>query len=639
MRLLAAGCLLLACGVSGGRAQSPAAAAPPPPLRSPQIGADRRVTFRLRAPAAAEVTLSGEFLRGSQPLRKGDDGIWTITVGPLDPEIYNYNFTIDGVRTIDPNNAEVKTGSTPGTISSILEVPGDGPAFYDAQPVPHGEIRTHWYASKSLNAVRRLTVYTPPDYDRDGRSRYSVLYLFHGANADETAWTRLGHVNLILDNLLAGGRIKPFIVAMPFGYGAPPASSMSGSNTALFGRDLLGDVIPFIDAHYRTYSDRDHRAIAGLSMGGGESLEIGLNHLELFSYVGGFSAAVRPPAFERDFAGLLADPPAANRKLHLLWIGCGAEDTLFPAAQGFSKFLDAAGIKHTFQQSSGAHTWMVWRRYLRDFAPLLFQSPEATTPPQGAAEKPLAPVRIILVGDSTVALKNGWGPGFCAIATPPVTCLDMAKNGRSSSSYRAEGSWKNVLDELQRNAAFRATYVLIQFGHNDQPGKPGRSTDLATEFPVNMRRYVNDVLAAGAKPVLVTPLTRRIFRNGTLENDLAPWAEATKKVAAEAGVPVLDLNSDSAAAVQKMGPVEANTLAMAPPPQAIQETAASGTSRPAPKAPAAQNNNLVEPKGDPAPLFDYTHLGEKGSALFGRMVARELIQAVPALRPYMERPI
>ena len=232
-------------------------------------------------------------------------------------------------------------------------------------------------------------------------------------------------------------------------------------------------------------------------------------------------------------------------------------------------------------------------------------------------------VRIILVGDSTVAINNGWGPGFCADVTPQVACLNMAKNGRSTSSYRAEGLWAGVLDELRRGGDFAATYVLIQFGHNDQPGKPGRSTDLATEFPANLRRYVEEVKAAGGRPVLITSLTRRSFADGKLKNDLALWADSTKRVAAETATPVLDLNADSAAAVQQMGPVEANTLAMAPPPAAVAESAASGTSAPAPK----EESN--------GPVFDYTHLGSKGSAFFGRMVADELVSSIPELRAYI----
>ena len=231
-------------------------------------------------------------------------------------------------------------------------------------------------------------------------------------------------------------------------------------------------------------------------------------------------------------------------------------------------------------------------------------------------------MRIILVGDSTMAVKSGYGPGFCALVLEPATCLNMAKGGRSTSSYRAEGSWTQVMDQLKNNSAFQDTYVLIQFGHNDQPGKPGRSTDLATEFPANLAHYVAEVKAAGAKPILVTPLTRRSFREGKLKNDLDVWGAAAKKVAADADVPLLDLNTESSAAIQKMGPAEANTLAMGPPPPIAVESAAVGNSAPVPKANGAE--------------FDYTHLGAKGAAYFGRMVADELLHAVPGLAPYFK---
>jgi lysophospholipase L1-like esterase len=230
-----------------------------------------------------------------------------------------------------------------------------------------------------------------------------------------------------------------------------------------------------------------------------------------------------------------------------------------------------------------------------------------------------APVRIILVGDSTVAPNNGWGPGFCSDVTAQVTCVNRAKNGRSPNSYRAEGLWTQVMDELKHNSAFSATYVFIQFGHNDQPGKP-RPADPAIEFPRNLRQYVQELKAAGAKPVLITSLTRRSFKNGKLQDDLEPWAAATRRAAAEESVPVLDLHTDSMAAVQKMGPLEATTLAMEPPAQAIAKAAATGTT-------------LAVPSGS---TFDYTHLGEKGSAVFGRMVADELKNAVPELRPYIK---
>ena len=347
------------------------------PVKSPEVAPDHRVTFRLRAPKATEVSVTGEFSRGSHLLTQDSSGVWSWTSDPLPPEIYGYTFAIDGVKTIDPSNADVKTGSTAATIQSLLTVTGDGPAFYDAISVPHGEIRSEWYPSKSLHSIRRLTIYTPPGFDVSGRTKYPVMYLLHGANADETAWTRLGHVNLILDNLLAEQKIRPFLVVMPFGYGTPPGSEAFNGGfdgiTTTFASDFLGDVIPYVEARFPVLKDRDHRALAGLSMGGVESLTIGLNHLELFSYVAGFSAAIRPADFDKDFGTFAAHPANDNAKLHLLWLGVGREDGLFGATDSFSKYLDTAQVKHQYKTVEGMHTWIVWRGFLRDFAPLLFQ--------------------------------------------------------------------------------------------------------------------------------------------------------------------------------------------------------------------------------------------------------------------------
>jgi enterochelin esterase-like enzyme len=364
-------CLIPGLWVSPAGAQPPA----PGPIVSPEVGPDRRVTFRLLAPKANEVLVSGWFMEGSKALEKDANGVWSVTLGPIEPEIYSYNFIIDGARAIDPANPGLKTGAIGETIQSVLEVRGDAPAFYDAQAVPHGEVRMLWYDSKSLASLRRLNVYVPPGYDRDASARYPVLYLLHGATADETTWTRLGRANMIVDNVLAAGKARPFIIVMPFGYGAPPgAPGPRGQNTALFSRDLLEDVIPYIDSRYRTLADRGDRAIMGLSMGGGQSLSIGLNHLELFSYVGGFSAGMSPTAdFAKIYSGLVADPAAANNELHLLWIGCGRDDSLFAASKRLSDFLTENKIRHTFRETEGAHSWMVWRRYLNEVSPLLFR--------------------------------------------------------------------------------------------------------------------------------------------------------------------------------------------------------------------------------------------------------------------------
>ena len=346
-----------------------------PAVVSPEVSADRRVTFRLRAPDAADVQVAGEFMQGSRPLVKGEEGVWSLTIGPLAPEIYHYTFSIDGVRTIDPGNAIVKTGSTASTLASVLEVPGDAAAFYEVRDVPHGEIRQLAYRSVSLAAMRRVTVYVPPGYELDPKKRYPVLYLLHGANGDENVWYRLGRVNAILDNLLAAGRATPFLVVMPNGYGAPPNTpQVPGQNTELFTKDLVQDVIPLVEARYRVARDRAARALVGLSMGGGQALSIGLNRLDLFSHVGGFSSGFGPNAdFAKIYARLVESPKAANKDLRLLWIGCGNDDGAFAASKRLSEFLNAHGITHTFRETDGAHTWMVWRQYLHEIAPLLFK--------------------------------------------------------------------------------------------------------------------------------------------------------------------------------------------------------------------------------------------------------------------------
>ena len=259
------------------------------------------------------------------------------------------------------------------------------------------------------------------------------------------------------------------------------------------------------------------------------------------------------------------------------------------------------------------------------FAAMLLAAPAAAQTAPGAP-RPIAASKIILVGDSTTAVIGGWGPSFCAYhVTSFAACVNLARGGRSSGSYRAEGSWDLALAEM-RTPGYKNIWVLIQFGHNDQPGKPGRSTDLATEFPANLTRYVDEVRAAGARPVLLTPLTRRIFKDGKLQNDLEPWAAAIRKVAAEKKVPLLDLNGESSAAVQAMGEAAADRFAQLPP-----------GSAPIGPAPATATEVEVQPMAQPRLSFDRTHLGVEGANYFAAMVTRELAAAVPEMRPLLVR--
>jgi lysophospholipase L1-like esterase len=254
------------------------------------------------------------------------------------------------------------------------------------------------------------------------------------------------------------------------------------------------------------------------------------------------------------------------------------------------------------------------------------------------APTPIRASKIVLVGDSTTAVQGGWGPAFCARhVTSFLTCTNLARGGRSTYNYRAEGSWA-LADAEMRTPGYATTWVLVQFGHNDQPGKPGRSTDLQREFPDNLRRYVREIRAAGAQPVLLTPLTRRQFADGVLIDDLAPWAEAVRTVAREMKVPLVDLHARSRAVVQALGPVAAMPLAQAAAAPAQVSAALGGTTvgaAPVAGAPAAQNNALTEPMGQAKVAFDYTHLGPDGAALFATLVTEELARQVPSLRPLL----
>jgi enterochelin esterase family protein len=340
--------------------QPPTKAGQPPAVVSPEVRPDRTVIVRLHAPKAGDVALSGEL--GRKPMTKDDRGVWSVTVGPLEPDQYSYSFTVDGATVVDPRNTKLKIGR--GSFVNLVEVPGN-PA-QDLRPVPHGTLHVHRYESKALGGKSRgLVVYTPPGYETATDRHYPVLYLLHGSGDDEHGWTDVGLAHRILDNLLADGKAVPMLVVMPDGHAAERSA-----NTQAFEADLLGDIIPLVEKTYRVRPGAENRAIAGLSMGGGQSWVIGMGHTDLFAYVCPFSmGGGNAPAVLSKL-----DPAETNKRLKLLWIGCGRQDRLFGGSERLCEELKAKGIHHTWHPSEGAHTWMVWRKYLADVMPQLFKS-------------------------------------------------------------------------------------------------------------------------------------------------------------------------------------------------------------------------------------------------------------------------
>ena len=390
--------LAVALVVIGLRGQTPAppsaapgqAPAPPgrgggrgPQLVTPEVKPDKTVTFRFRAPNAKEVTLIGELDGRTYPMTRDDAGIWSVTIGPLAPDVYNYQFNVDGTIAMDPINPAVKLGFGGFPPANMFEIPGD--EFDDAREVPHGTVRVETYHSKSLGVPRTIWVYTPPGYD-SGSARYPVFYLLHGSGNTDSSWILTGRANYILDNLIAEGKTKPMIVVTPFGYArqgvnlaperpiAAPAPAGPGTppGGGLVGKDLLEDVIPFVEQKFRTLKDADNRAIGGLSMGGGHSVAIGFPNIDKFHAIVIMSAGAQNA--EQNYPQFFKESAATNKKLKLLWVGVGKDDKLVMA--GSTALRDALtknGIKHTYRETEGRHEWVVWRHHLREVAPLLFR--------------------------------------------------------------------------------------------------------------------------------------------------------------------------------------------------------------------------------------------------------------------------
>jgi enterochelin esterase-like enzyme len=345
-------------------------------LTSPVIGTDGQVKFQLYAPKATDVSLrtEGPAPFANQKLAKGDSGVWTLTAQPP-ADLYIYWYDVDGVAVADPRNNRPRVNMT--TVRSLLEVPGAGSEFFAEKAVPHGEVSAVHYQSKALGIARRMHVYTPPGYATSGK-RYPVLYLLHGAGDNDQSWLMAGRANFIFDNLIAAGKAKPMIVVMPAGHtpAAAPVGSVSPPGPDGFARDLLSDVVPYVEKNYRTLTERENRAIAGLSMGGQQTLNIGLTNLDKFSKLGVFSSGWfgqdGAANFARNNQALLADSKL-NDRIKLFWFATGKADFVLPSTKASLAMLDEHKVRYSYKETEGGHTWPNWRAYLNEFAPLLFR--------------------------------------------------------------------------------------------------------------------------------------------------------------------------------------------------------------------------------------------------------------------------
>jgi len=344
---------------------------------SPEVG-EKSITFRILAPKAQAVKLmSGDMPanNGGAVMTKAENGVWEVTLTPP-PGAYRYNFNVDGITTIDPRNSSISESNT--NVWSLVYLPGS--EWMDTQRVPHGSVAAITYYSEALKKFRRMHIYTPPGYETS-TAKYPVFYLLHGAGDNDDAWTSVGRAGFILDNLIAAKKAKPMIVVMPAGHTS--TGPRTAGQTDEFNQDFLNDIMPYAESHYRVINDRAHRAIAGLSMGGGQTLNAALPHIDKFAYVGVYSSGLlgsfaRPnqpaptgPSWEEQHKADLDNP--AKKGVKLLWFATGVDDGLMPTTKGTVELLKKHGYSPVMKESPGGHTWINWREYLNEFAPQLFQ--------------------------------------------------------------------------------------------------------------------------------------------------------------------------------------------------------------------------------------------------------------------------
>jgi enterochelin esterase-like enzyme len=352
-----------------------------PVVASPEVASDRHVTFRLLAPKAESVgvfttDIPGGF--GARPMKKGEKGVWELTLGPVDAGTYRYLFNVDGVLASDPRNQAVSESN--GNAWSVVHVPGSD--FMDRTDVPHGAVARVYYKSTALGKDRRMHVYTPPGYEA-GAEKYPVLYLLHGAGDSDDSWTSVGRANFILDNLIAAKKAKPMIVVMPAGHTGPfsfimpaaPAKDGGPAGSGKFEDDFTMDIQPYVEKHYRVLTDRPNRAIAGLSMGGAQTLNLLGARPKDFAYAGVFSSAIifgKASDWEAQNKANLEDA-TAKEGLKLLWFATGKDDFLMGRTKETVALFKKHEFKPEFKETTGGHTWINWQIYLNEFAPRLFQ--------------------------------------------------------------------------------------------------------------------------------------------------------------------------------------------------------------------------------------------------------------------------
>lgn len=348
LRIFSSLCFLLAATVC--------VAQRPPSISSPDVHADNTVTFRYYSRNASQVMLSGEFLSANQAMTKDTSGLWSITVGPIKPDIYPYFFLVDGVQLADPNNTYLFANER--FKRSILDVPGSTPLLHSLQNVPHGKIHYHYYNSKTLGTTRPLLVYTPPGFDASGKTKYPVLYLIHGGSDTEETWTKVGKANLIADNLIAQRKAVPMIIVMPYG-NVRPAPMPD------FTKDVMNDIIPFVESTYPVFTDSKNRAVAGFSVGGGQTLNIGLTNTDKFAYVFSYAPYTQTEEFQKNFgANYAPNAGQLNNRLKLFTISVGTEDFLYESVKQNIAMFEGKGIKLKTYIGPGGHTWMKCREFL-----------------------------------------------------------------------------------------------------------------------------------------------------------------------------------------------------------------------------------------------------------------------------------